>query len=522
MNQEIDGVELDLDMAALRLKSDLRDDWFPDPVRYADLLTTESVSRQFKDGYAPQSALEVNVPKSGFTLRYSLEQCISDRIAYQAIVDTLDHLDGALAPQVYGYRVRRGRGAQMFLPKVQLWLDFNSEVRVRARDCSGVLLATDVQNFFEGIRHAELLADIERLGKVTLAQRRLLQRMLSAWSRYDGFALPQNRDASSFLANIYLQQTDADMLDKGYEYFRYMDDIRVVCKDRFAARRALFDLIGSLRHRHLNVNASKTMIFDSGDTDKLDQFVPTPDLDVERFDAAARTRLGSDPQSIELLKAKTERLVASGAFGERSFRACLSRLRRVANSFDGQGLDYSAVTDGLVAAIVDYPWLTDEMAAFLRHGNVSTRHVEPLSMIVVDPDTYIYSWQSYHVWILLAALGIHSRELRLSAQLQAGSANEPARAAGALTYLGACGSDEDRIRVAREISQMPEHRLIRRAAVLATQELDGFYVDRYLSNLRPDEVRLREYVRGQPKPMYVADEPRRRLSHLNVDLPDEY
>jgi retron-type reverse transcriptase len=522
MKIEIQGAELDLDLAVLRLKSDLRDDWFPDPLRFADMLTVDAVTEHFRDQYTPQPAVEVNVPKSGFTVRYSLEQCIADRIIYQALADSLDHLDAALAPPIYGFRIRPGRGGETFLPKVQAWMDFNNTVRLRLRDRQGVLLVTDVQNFYEGIWHTELLADIERLGKTSAAHRRLLQRMLNAWSRYDGFALPQNRDASSFLANIYLQHIDSDMLDRGYEYYRYMDDIRVVCDDRFAARRALLDLIGSLRHRHLNVNASKTHIFDGDDERSLDEYVPQPDRDVERFDVASRSRYGADPQSISQLKVKTESLVAAGNFGERSFRACLDRLRRVANSFEGQTLDYSIVTDGLVAAIGDYPWLSDVMAAFLRHARVQSRHIEALTQIVVDPGTFIYSWQGFHVWQLLASLNISSRELRLSAQLQASAGNEAVRAAGALIYLGACGTNEDRIRIAREINQLPDNRLIRRAAILATQELAGFYVDRYFAALRPEELRLRDYVRQQPIPTYMPDMPRRKLSYLNIDLPDEY
>jgi len=522
MKFEIDGAELDLQLAVLRLKADLRDDWFPDPLRFADLLTPDAVSHHFENGYVPRTAVEVNVPKAGFTLRYSLEQAISDRIAYQAVADSLESLDDALAPNVYGYRVRTGRGGQMFLSKVQSWIDFNSALRTRLKDSNGTLLVTDVQNFYEGISHKELLADIERLGRNSLAQRRLLGKMLDTWSRYDGFALPQNRDASSFFANIYLQHIDSDMLDKGYDYFRYMDDIRVVCKDRFHARRALLDLIGSLRHRHLNVNASKTHIIDTGDAAKLAEYVPLPDPDVEQFDSAFRTRFGGDSRLITLLKTKLEKLVIAGAFAERPFRACLDRLRRVANSFEGQNLDYSTINDALVANIGDYPWQTDAMVAFLRHSNIKGHHIEHLAKIILSPELYIYPSQTYHVWHLLAAIGARTRDLRLFAQLQAASANEPVLAAGALIYLGACGTDEDRIRIAREMSQMSDTRLIRRAAVLATQELSGTFIDRYLTVLKPDDLRLREYVRAQPTPTYAEELPRRRLSYLNIDLPDDY
>lgn len=522
MTVEIEGVELDIELAVLRLKSDLRDDWLRDPIGYADLLQPDAVARHFQLPYQPQGADEVNVPKAGFTLRYSLEQSISDRIAYQAIVDSLEGLDASLASSVYGYRIRPGRAALMFEPKVESWISFNNGVRTRLRDSGGTVLVTDVQNFYESIWHKELLADVERLGRHTLASRLLLNKMLNSWSRYDGAGLPQNRDASSFLANLYLQQTDSDMLAGGYDYYRYMDDIRVVCDDRFAARRALMALIGSLRHRHLNVNASKTHIIDAANTSLLDEHLPGPDADVERFDTALRSRHGVDPQVIAMLHQKAEGLISRRAFGERSFRACLDRLRRIANSPNGQHLSYLAINDGLVEALGDYPWLTDAIVAFLRHSGPTTGQVEKLSRIVMQPETFIYSSQAYQVWQLLAVLGSRSGALRLAAQLQAIAGGDVVRAAGALLYLGACGTDEDRIRIAREISQLPKHRLIRRAAVLATQELSGTYSERYLGALDDDERGLRDFLRSRPEPVYVDNVPRRRLSHLNIDLPDEY
>ena len=84
--------------------------------------------------------------------------------------------------------------------------------------------------------------------------------LLKRWSP-DGFrGIPQNQDASSFLGNVYLSYIDKCMLSLKYNYFRYMDDIRIVCKDEFAARKALKNLIINLRKIGLNVNPKKTKI----------------------------------------------------------------------------------------------------------------------------------------------------------------------------------------------------------------------------------------------------------------------
>ena len=39
----IDGIEVDLELAIKHVKSDMRDDWFPDPLAYSDILTLENI-----------------------------------------------------------------------------------------------------------------------------------------------------------------------------------------------------------------------------------------------------------------------------------------------------------------------------------------------------------------------------------------------------------------------------------------------------------------------------------------------
>lgn len=47
----------------------------------------------------------------------------------------------------------------------------------------------------------------------------------------ENHGLPQNRDASSFLSNVLLSRVDKAMAGKGYDYYRYVDDIRVIADD---------------------------------------------------------------------------------------------------------------------------------------------------------------------------------------------------------------------------------------------------------------------------------------------------
>ena len=91
---------------------------------------------------------------------------------------------------------------------------------------------------------------------------------MEKWYYNDRHGLPQNRDASSFIANIVLDAVDKSMVNKGYDYFRYVDDIRIICTDEFEAKRALNDLIFELRKFGLNINSKKTVILDKDSDDK--------------------------------------------------------------------------------------------------------------------------------------------------------------------------------------------------------------------------------------------------------------
>lgn len=521
MKVAVHGVEFDLELAVTRLKADLQDDWFPDPVRFADQLThLDSLKSAFGENYEPSAATDVNVPKPGFTVRYSLEQDIRDRVLYQGVANELQHLDVFLGPEVYGYRIRAATGREMFKARVQNWLEFNATVRVRLKEAGGVLLAADIQNYYEAIQHDRLVGDIQRLDPQSGPVAELLKKLLAKWC-HGGGGLPQNRDASSFLANLYLESIDKRMLDRNYTYLRYMDDIRVLCSDMYHARRALMDLITELRERGLSVNALKTKMIPA-DSPQLDDFAPPPDGNVERFDAMVST--GRATAVIPAMISQLESLLAADQLESRAFRAALERTRRIVASRYREAVSLGKVTEGLVRCLTDYPWHTDRVVALLRHIPLTPDQVDALAMIVVEPERFPYAWQAYHVWQLLAAQGARRDVLRRSALRQSSlaAAEDAVRAAGAILYLGACGEGHDRARLASQISQYPPHRLVRRAIVIATQEVGTFYADRYLSDLTVDEAQLRTHLTSQPKPTYVADAPRMSLSRFSADLRDEY
>lgn len=101
--------------------------------------------------------------------------------------------------------------------------------------------------------------------------------MLSRWSILEGVGLPQGPNASRLLGNFYLQPVDEIMLARGYNYFRYMDDIRIVARSKPEAVAAIREFEGLCRERGLSCSSHKTQVMDETeyaqhlDTAQLDE-----------------------------------------------------------------------------------------------------------------------------------------------------------------------------------------------------------------------------------------------------------
>src|SRR5581483_9648083 len=234
----------------------LEDDWFPDPRQFKDMLNlglaVQHILTNFEANhgqYVPNKRDEYNLPKPNFTLRYALEIGISARMLYHGLTDYLIPFFDPLIPwTVFNHRYNRVKPSTKsgFLRGVVAWKNFHGAVRSCLKEShvchpQAALLSTDISNFYEYIDlsrlKAILLSLLPEVGGDSVqksgirAHVELLFDFLQYWAFDSSRGLPQNRDASSFLANLYMHPVDKAMLEKGYKavYFRYMDDIKIVC-----------------------------------------------------------------------------------------------------------------------------------------------------------------------------------------------------------------------------------------------------------------------------------------------------
>ena len=156
---------------------------------------------------------------------------IRDRVVEQAMRLALEPVvSRGFAPASFAYCSRRG---------VHQAIDRLLQQR---REGHAWILESDVQDFFDSIRHPVLLGLLHGLAvDETLIE--LVARFLGAGSRLGcrWFAsrrgVPQGSPLSPMLANLYLTPFDHALAKQNYELIRYADDLVICCGSRREAQR---------------------------------------------------------------------------------------------------------------------------------------------------------------------------------------------------------------------------------------------------------------------------------------------
>jgi len=490
---ELGAFSPDMSEVVRQLKQDLKDDWYPDSLGYEDALkpdvSADLLTACFDKNhglYVPDDRTELNIPKKGFVLRYSLEMSLPDRLYYQALVGQLvPFFDPLLPNQVLNHRYAIGgsrAGRYLFKHPIEQWELFKGYVAQEAW-AKPVILVTDVQNYYENIEVERVVAVFEaniqniaagaaEKGKI----RRViteLHRCLRKWCYKSTHGLPQNRDASSFLANLAMLPVDRAMLGHGYAYYRYMDDIRVAAKTRYEARAALQHLTSELRRLGLNVNSAKTKIWESDMPDYNEALGKDEPL-LAQIDSMWRSRsLPVIRRSFGPLENLAKDLIGKGATHERGFRFCVQRFENLAlcpelgvpKSF------FDPMTDACIHQLDAQPFSSDQIVRFLKAVPISTEQLAHVAKLVADHERAIYDWQNYLLWQLLVYKSYADTELMAVARKRAAQAERPADRAGAILYLGALGGEEERLFVAQLFKTCDNH-LVQRNALIAVHEIE--------------------------------------------------
>lgn len=269
-----------------------------------------------KGEYEPARPQKFYEPKASRTHRTKTILRVQDALVYQAIANIIaqenyDRLSGyehcvfgsVLHPEVkLGTAVLDEVKPELFFYSyyLPLYQKFANSVNKEIEDQDiQFKLETDITGFFDCIPHSALLMTLYKYG-VEEDILNLLDTCLNVWSGtrdavIPGVGIPQGPPPSSFFANLFLHELDVYLCDKGYTYYRYMDDIRIYEEEKEKAYEALVRIDKILKSKGLSLNTKKTSVRKIQDRDKekisFEQFI---DYDDEGVESILEEEMGFD------------------------------------------------------------------------------------------------------------------------------------------------------------------------------------------------------------------------------------
>lgn len=280
----------------------------------AELKSTigEIQKRLLNGDYKPRNLLRTEIPKKGLGVRPGATMLAEDAIVMQSIMFLLAfQLNSQLSPNVYSFRLKDDvvekrkytNGKDLFkesmatevpfLKKSTIykkymqyddwyitWIEFDRRSKENVKNNRYQYMATsDIAAYFENIQLPILKNQIQKAIPNEPKLINLLFDFLMNWTERteDGEilsrGLPQGSSVFSFLGNYYLKPIDDYFENHSkkdeFEYFRYMDDIKIFTNDINLAKKLLLELNRELRKLHLNTQSAKTEIFNEANNHEI-------------------------------------------------------------------------------------------------------------------------------------------------------------------------------------------------------------------------------------------------------------
>lgn len=515
---------LNLKDAGIWLREDSKDDFFPDAITFSDIdknldaYLEQRKHRIFQIDTFP--SLIDHVPKKNGMVRESVWLHPNHRILYLAVLHYfLPKLDHHLLPEVYSYRLDTSNANDYPFPnRIDRWKSFHNDFRQACLDdLTQAVLITDIASFYDHIKIDELIARIISMlgGSITKRDKdvaEFLKALLNQWS-VSGYGIPQNVDASSFFGSFYLSGADQEIIDKRYNYFRWVDDIRICARNKKQALRSLHDLQHALGHYRLFLASDKTKIIMKG-TEEFDQLLDVDDDEfISRLEDAIAKSYKSDIEA--LLPETYERLIKHSKHtgNDRKFRALANRLLSISEFGEFREEVVDKVSPLVIERLEAHPERSDYWSKMLAVDQ-SCRWKEKLKELIISNPS-VYNWQRFYLWKLLTAASEVDREFIDKAKSIINNPISDLEAYQAIIFIGKHGHNQDREMLFTQYFSPQRSYPFQRAILIAIQELApelriGFY-DRAVK-INQEHSQLVSYLSDLSTPNYgVRKRPNRKL-----------
>jgi hypothetical protein len=284
-------------LAFQRATLDLENSFAPDPFKYCDYEyqlddTLKVIGYHLKEGeYRSKRVENFDLPKGEFAIRPGVIVDILDlTFINRLLIDFIFKLNKKLPAGVTAYRLKQDPELQFrilqeatyfILPKYKrakirmeepwynLWPEYRRELISNLKSGKYSFVAvTDITAFFEDINHITLAEILKKKASSNINSINMVMEVYGNWALRDPAnvrqrrGLPQGSTISGVLSNYYLDLIDTYLENekkKGQiKWYRYCDDIHVLCKTRPEAIAILLKIGSLLRQLGLNQNAEKT------------------------------------------------------------------------------------------------------------------------------------------------------------------------------------------------------------------------------------------------------------------------
>ena len=243
----------------------------------------DQLSEQITQGrYKARRGFKFYVPKPSRTMRTKGVMFVEDAIVYQAIAniiaakscEILEKYNSFVFGSVLNKEVEKGvdilkeEKPNFFFFKFWKGLHqkyADSIIQAIEVDKVKFKFETDITGFFDSIPHYNLLLKLSTEFAVEDEILDLLGDCLNIWSGTKesptpGVGIPQGAPPSFLVANLLLHKLDQQLVEQGFRYYRYMDDISIYSYKEDELIDALLIIDRYTKANALSINAKKTSI----------------------------------------------------------------------------------------------------------------------------------------------------------------------------------------------------------------------------------------------------------------------
>ena len=500
----INGANLNMECAIKKLRHDMTDDWYFDPLHYVDLCNNKFVMDYFsfkehRNNYKPEKMEVFYLPKKSFVLRKAMVGTFVDRLVYTAVVNELGAtIDSHLSRYVFSarYNLTSNDGDGMIVNGVEQWTKMNYLIESWIRETTeGCVVRLDLLNYYDTINKQmlirllrEIVVDENEKDCVTL-----LESILDGFAKGDeGHGIPQNCDASSLLATFYVSHIDELVQAKALHYCRFMDDMYFMAKDVYEARDLLQAIEKHLRSIDLSVNAQKVKFIRLDEEDEKKEFIKELSLyDHEKTQIKHLIKSNMTSRRMSAISLLINQLQKAFNPNNKDIDKDSERaLKFAGHAFSSYKLElasywkefYEELVE-LVKGIVDAPDHTPlvcRLVASIKKSREMDAVKEEIAALVLRKKCSIYEWQAYHIWMLLANFKYETPELiRFAAEeIEKNAETKTVEVAAIFIYMVTLRPEYARILLHRLRDNQLHGNLQKRCALVAMRALDTNVIDK--------------------------------------------